>query len=111
VRAFELDSPACRLRFHDLPGSDPTVLFVHGLGCAAYSHLRREVIAGSGHGAIAGGGRHGSGRGGCWALDDLGKPVRVCSGRPSRAVMRTARPDAWVITEVILPGSTAAILP
>jgi len=35
MRAFELTGMSCRLRFHDLPGSDPPILFVHGLGCAS----------------------------------------------------------------------------
>ena len=35
MQAFELPNISCRLRFHDLPGNEPTILFVHGLGCAS----------------------------------------------------------------------------
>ena len=35
MRSFVLPHPSCRLRFHDLPGNDPPLLFVHGLGCAS----------------------------------------------------------------------------
>lgn len=35
MRDFKLTSKSFRLRFHDLPGSDPPILFVHGLGCAS----------------------------------------------------------------------------
>ncbi len=35
MRALELAGTSCRLRFHDLPGSGPPILFVHGLGCAS----------------------------------------------------------------------------
>ncbi|MCU0291607.1 MAG: alpha/beta hydrolase [Thermoanaerobaculaceae bacterium] len=35
MRSFELAAWSCNLRFHDLPGRDPAILFVHGLGCAS----------------------------------------------------------------------------
>lgn len=35
MQAFELPGTSDSLRFHDLPGSDPPILFVHGLGCAS----------------------------------------------------------------------------
>lgn len=35
MRSFELTAWSCNLRFHDLPGGDPPILFVHGLGCAS----------------------------------------------------------------------------
>ncbi|HNX52076.1 MAG TPA: hypothetical protein PKL08_18045 [Thermoanaerobaculaceae bacterium] len=35
MRAFELPGTSSFLRFHDLPGRDPAILFVHGLGCAS----------------------------------------------------------------------------
>ena len=44
MRAVELGSPACRLRFHDLRGAGVPLLFVHGLGCAG-SHDYPAVAA------------------------------------------------------------------
>jgi pimeloyl-ACP methyl ester carboxylesterase len=35
MRAFKLAGTSGYLRFHDLPGGDPPILFVHGLGCAS----------------------------------------------------------------------------
>lgn len=35
MRAFELPGLPSSLRFHDLPGEDPPILFIHGLGCAS----------------------------------------------------------------------------
>jgi pimeloyl-ACP methyl ester carboxylesterase len=35
VRSFELSDLSCCLRFHDLPGTNPPILFIHGLGCAS----------------------------------------------------------------------------
>lgn len=34
MRAFELPGTTWTLRVHDLPGSDPPIVFLHGLGCA-----------------------------------------------------------------------------
>jgi len=35
MQSFELTRARCRLRYHDLPGGDPPLLFIHGLGCAS----------------------------------------------------------------------------
>lgn len=35
MQSFLLDSPQASLRYHDLPGEGPPLLFVHGLGCAS----------------------------------------------------------------------------
>lgn len=35
MRAFELPGLSSSLRFHDLPGDGPPIVFIHGLGCAS----------------------------------------------------------------------------
>jgi pimeloyl-ACP methyl ester carboxylesterase len=35
MRSYELKAVTARMRFHDLPGSEPPILFIHGLGCAS----------------------------------------------------------------------------
>jgi len=34
MREYALRHPECLLRYHDLPGEDAPILFLHGLGCA-----------------------------------------------------------------------------
>lgn len=34
MEEFRLERPACFLRYHDLPGEELPILFIHGLGCA-----------------------------------------------------------------------------
>lgn len=34
MKAYALDNSGWLLRYHDLPGSEPAVIFLHGLGCA-----------------------------------------------------------------------------
>jgi pimeloyl-ACP methyl ester carboxylesterase len=41
MRAFEIPDLSCFMRFHDLPGSSPPILFIHGLGCASSSDFPR----------------------------------------------------------------------
>ena len=35
MRDFEVPGTSWRIRFHDLPGNDPPLMLVHGLGCAS----------------------------------------------------------------------------
>ena len=35
MNVFEIPGLSASMRFHDLPGRGPAILFVHGLGCAS----------------------------------------------------------------------------
>jgi len=41
MNAFHLEAPGAHLRYHDLPGDDPTLVFLHGLGSASSSAFPR----------------------------------------------------------------------
>lgn len=35
MKSFRLESEQADLRYHDIPGGDPPLIFIHGLGCAS----------------------------------------------------------------------------
>jgi len=41
MKAFELRNSVGAVRFHDLPGREPAILFVHGLGCTSSGDFPR----------------------------------------------------------------------